>query len=96
MEQLQKEVLELLQKLIATKSFSTQEDKTAEILNDFFIQKGIPTTRLLHNVWVKNKYFDDSKPTILLNSHHDTVQPNKQYTRNPFSPDIEDGILYGL
>jgi acetylornithine deacetylase len=96
MEQLQKEVLELLQKLIATPSFSKEEDKTAEILNDFFIQKGIPTTRLLHNVWVKNKYFDDSKPTILLNSHHDTVKPNKQYTRDPFSPDIEDGILYGL
>ncbi len=96
MEQLQKEVLELLQKLIATPSFSKEEDKTAEILNDFFVQKGIPTTRLLNNVWVKNKYFEDSKPTILLNSHHDTVKPNKQYTRDPFSPDIEDGILYGL
>ncbi|MCL9804105.1 M20 family metallo-hydrolase [Flavobacterium amniphilum] len=96
MKQLQKEALELLQKLIKTESFSKQEDKTAEILNDFFVQKGIPTTRLLHNVWVKNQYFDDSKPTILLNSHHDTVKPNKQYTRDPFSPDIEDGILYGL
>lgn len=96
MEQLQKEVLELLQKLIATPSFSKEEDKTAEILNNFFIQKGIPTARLLHNVWVKSKHFNDSKPTILLNSHHDTVKPNKQYTRDPFSPDIEDGILYGL
>lgn len=96
MEHLQKEVLELLQKLIATESFSKQEEGTAAILNDFFVKKGIPTHRLKHNVWVKNKYFDDSKPTILLNSHHDTVQPNKQYTRNPFSPDIEEGILYGL
>lgn len=96
MKQLQKEVLELLQKLIATPSFSKEEENTAEILNNFFIQKGIPTERLLHNIWVKNKYFDNSKPTILLNSHHDTVKPNKQYTRDPFSPDIEDGILYGL
>lgn len=96
MEQLQKEVLELLQKLIATPSFSKEEDKTAEILNDFFLQKGIPTKRLQHNIWVKNKYFDDSKPTILLNSHHDTVKPNKEYSRGPFSPDIDGGILYGL
>ncbi|RZK04770.1 MAG: M20/M25/M40 family metallo-hydrolase, partial [Flavobacterium sp.] len=47
-------------------------------------------------VWVKNKYFDVSKPTILLNSHHDTVKPNKQYTRDPFAPTIENGVLYGL
>lgn len=96
MEKLQNEALELLQKLIATQSFSKEEHLTAEILNSFFIQKGISTTRLLNNVWVKNKYFDESKPTILLNSHHDTVKPNKQYTRNPLSPDIENGILYGL
>ncbi|MGX7667863.1 M20 family metallo-hydrolase [Flavobacterium pedocola] len=96
MEQLQKEALALLQELIATESFSKEEAQTAEILNAFFEQKGIPASRLQHNVWVKNKYFDAEKPTILLNSHHDTVKPNTQYTRNPFSPDIEDGILYGL
>ena len=45
---------------------------------------------------VTNKYFDASKPTILLNSHHDTVKPNKQYSRDPFQPTIENGKLYGL
>ena len=49
-----------------------------------------------HNVWAKNKFFNPSKKTILLNSHHDTVKPNKGYTRNPLSPDVEDGKLYGL
>ncbi|QYS87343.1 M20 family metallo-hydrolase [Flavobacterium oreochromis] len=96
MEHLQKEALELLQKLIKKQSFSKEENDTADILDEFFIHKGISTHRLLHNVWVKNKYFNHLKPTILLNSHHDTVKPNKHYTKNPFSPDIKNGILYGL
>ncbi len=49
-----------------------------------------------NNIWVKNKYFDESKPTILLNSHHDTVPVNKAYTRNPLDGAIEDGKLFGL
>ncbi|MBT8384767.1 MAG: M20 family metallo-hydrolase, partial [Bacteroidia bacterium] len=49
-----------------------------------------------HNIWAKNKFFDKSKPTILLNSHHDTVKPNKGYTRDPFNAEIIDGKLYGL
>ena len=47
-------------------------------------------------MWATNKHFDIQKPTLLLNSHHDTVHPNQGYTRNPYSPDIEDGKLYGL
>ncbi|MFX5933764.1 M20/M25/M40 family metallo-hydrolase, partial [Acinetobacter baumannii] len=43
-----------------------------------------------------NKYFDASKPTILLNSHHDTVKPNKEYTRDPFEAAIVDDKLFGL
>ena len=96
MEQLKNEVIALLQQLISISSFSKEEDKTADLIQQFFTQKEIKTNRLLNNVWVKNKFFDESKPTILLNSHHDTVYPNKQYTRDPFSPDIEDGILFGL
>lgn len=49
-----------------------------------------------NNVWVKNKYFDASKPTLLLNSHHDTVKPNPGYTRDPFAATLEDGKLFGL
>jgi len=51
---------------------------------------------LLNNVWCRNKFFDERKPTILLNSHHDTVKPTKKYSRDPFRADIEDGKLYGL
>jgi acetylornithine deacetylase len=47
-------------------------------------------------VWAVNKHFDESKPTLLLNSHHDTVKPNSLYTKDPFTPILEDGKLYGL
>src|SRR3546814_10763 len=60
------------------------------------LQRVVRTFRKMNNVWAYNKFFDATKPTILLNSHHDTVKPNTGYTRNPFSPDITDGKLYGL
>ena len=97
--------VELLKKLIATPSFSKEEDKTAYIIEQFFKDKNIPSNRLLNNVWCVNKYFDENKPTILLNSHHDTVKPNPQYSKDPFLPIIEDtrpddlvvqGKLFGL
>ncbi len=86
----------LLQQLIATPSFSKEEDATATILADFLTGKSIPVKRYLNNVWVINQYFDPAKPTLLLNSHHDTVKPNKAYTKDPFAPEITDGKLYGL
>jgi acetylornithine deacetylase/succinyl-diaminopimelate desuccinylase-like protein len=88
--------IDLLQQLIATPSFSKEEDKTAGLLMSFFQHHGMEAQRIGNNVWVKNKYFDETKPTLLLNSHHDTVKPNPGYARDPFSADIEDGKLYGL
>lgn len=88
--------IELLKLLIATPSFSREEDKTTELLISFFQQQGITTHRKGNNVWAVNQHFDTSKPSILLNSHHDTVKPNPGYTRDPFAPTIEDGKLYGL
>ena len=93
---LYQQAVELLQKLIATQSFSKEEDGTADIIEQFLKEKGITPNRKINNVWARNKYFDATKPTILLNSHHDTVKPNSGYTRNPFDAKIEDGKLYGL
>ena len=86
----------LLQKLIATPSFSKEEDVTALILFDYLQENGATPNRHLNNVWSANKNFDPSKPTILLNSHHDTVKPNAGYTLDPYNPIIKDGKLYGL
>lgn len=95
-EQLAEESISLLKKLIAVPSFSREEQETAQIIELFLKQQGIRIYTKQHNVWAYNKHYDASKPTILLNSHHDTVKPNSGYTRDPFSPDVEDGKLYGL
>lgn len=86
----------LLQSLIETPSFSKEEDKTADILANFLQDKGISFHRKLNNVWAYNQHFDENNPSILLNSHHDTVKPNAGYTRDPFKAEIEDGKLFGL
>lgn len=93
---IKKEVLFLLKTLISLPSFSREEAQTAEAIVNFFSRKSIPVNRLGHNVWVKSRHWHDEKPTILLNSHHDTVRPVAGWTRNPFQPDIEKERLYGL
>jgi acetylornithine deacetylase len=95
-ETLYQAAVALLKKLIATPSFSKEEDKTASIIENFFSTYDIPTKRYLNNVWAVNLHFDEKKPTILLNSHHDTVKPNKGYTVDPFFPNEKEGKLYGL
>lgn len=90
------EAVNLLKQLVAIPSFSKEEDKTATLIENFLQQNGVPCNRLKNNVWATNKYFDDSKPCLLLNSHHDTVQPNKAYTLDPFSPIEKDGKIFGL
>jgi len=90
------EAVQLLTQLIAIPSFSREETRTADLLVGFFTKHGIKAERHLNNVWVQSLNFDPGKPTLLLNSHHDTVKPNPGYTRDPFAPTIEDGKLYGL
>lgn len=89
--------IELLRRMIATPSVSREEERTADLLAEFLTSRGVdPVHRSHNNVWARNRWFDPAKPTILLNSHHDTVKPNSAYTRDPFAPDIEAGTLYGL
>lgn len=95
-ESLKKSSIELLKELIQTPSFSSEENATAQLLEQWFKTCNMSYQRQCNNVWAKNKFFDDTKPTLLLNSHHDTVKPNKAYTKNPFDAHIEDGKLFGL
>lgn len=95
-QKLTNSAIELLQKLITTQSFSKEEEGTALLIEQWFASYEIPFERFGNNIIAYNKYFDKSKRTILLNSHHDTVKPNNAYTKDPFYPHIEDGKLYGL
>jgi len=95
-KELQQDAIDLLKQLITTPSFSKEEDQTAAIIENFLRNRGCKTRRHINNIWTPNKYFDEGKPTILLNSHHDTVKPNKGYTLDPFTPIERDGKLFGL
>lgn len=86
----------LLKQLITNQSFSREEDKTADLIEEFFRERAIPYRRKKNNVWSRNKYFNPELPTLLLNSHHDTVKPNPKWTLNPFEPVVQDGKLFGL
>ncbi len=90
------ESVELLKQLIATPSFSKEENDTAEIICAFFDKHHIPHARVGNNIYAKNKHYDAAKKSILLNSHHDTVKPNKGYTLDPFNPIEKEGKLFGL
>ena len=96
LENIQKESLDLLRQLIRIQSFSKEEDRTANLIAQFLEERGVKTYRKMNNVWAYNQHFDAAKPTLLLNSHHDTVKPNSGYTRDPYDAAIEGDKLFGL
>ena len=95
-EQLYENAVALLRQTIQTPSFSKEEAGTAGLLAEFLQERGVEVHRKKNNVWAFNRHYDPAKPTILLNSHHDTVKPNGAYTRDPFAATVEGDRLYGL
>ena len=95
-KELTQEAIQLLKDLISIQSFSSEENETAARLEQWFTDHEIPFFRANNNVYAFNRFYDEKKPNLLLNSHHDTVKPNSAYTKNPYDPHIEDGKLYGL
>ena len=91
-----KECVELLCRLVSTPSVSGSEDGTADILYAFLAARGAEVNRLHNNVWAKATGFDSAKPTLLLNSHHDTVKPAGGYTFDPYAGRVEGDKILGL
>lgn len=91
-----RDALVLLKGLISLPSYSGEEDKTADLIEGFFKERSVPCQRIANNVIARNRKFDPGRPSLLLNSHHDTVRPNAGWTRIPFTPVEEGGRLYGL
>ena len=96
LDKLQDDAINLLKDLISIQSFSFEEDKTATKINNWLKERGVKSDRKVNNIIAYNKYYDQTKPNILLNSHHDTVEPNSAYTLDPYKPQIVNGKLYGL
>ena len=90
------DAISLLQKMISIPSLSKEEAATADLLEQVIQSQRVEVQRKGNNVWCRNRHFDLKKPTILLNSHHDTVKANQGYTRDPFDATIEGGKLFGL
>jgi len=90
------EYINLLKLLITVPSLSRDEQEAARVIRQFFTDSKVKYNSKINNTWVKNQFWKEGLPVVLLNSHIDTVKPASGYTRNPFSPDIEDGVLYGL
>lgn len=90
------ESIALLKSLIRIPSFSKEESATADLLEQFFKEKGLNPIRKGNNVYAFSSNYSDTKPTLWLNSHHDTVKPNTSYTRDPFQAEVLDNKLYGL
>jgi acetylornithine deacetylase len=88
--------IELLKTLISTPSFSKEEENAAKVMRDFLRSENIPFKTKQNNTWAFCKHFSNEKPTILLDSHIDTVRPALGYTKDPFSPIEEGDKLFGL
>jgi acetylornithine deacetylase len=96
MDNLYRESVKLLKELISIQSYSRQEEQSADAISVFFSKRRIKHERKVNNVWAYNKYFNPLLPTILLNSHHDTVRPEFGWSLNPFTPHVEEGKIFGL
>lgn len=90
------EAVQLLKDLISTPSFSKEENDTADLIESFLTRKNVTVNRSGNNIWAFTSEYNPVLPTVWLNSHHDTVKPNHGYTKDPFTPIVEDGKLFGL
>lgn len=90
------EAVTLLAHLIATPSVSRDERRAADIIQEALTRYGFTPQREANNVWTIGHHYNEARPTLLLNAHLDTVKPVSTYTRNPYEPSLEEGILYGL
>jgi len=95
MNQYTREAVDLLQRLISTPSVSRDEAAAADILAAYIADCGLPCQRIGNNLMVHDA-LDNSKPTVLLCAHIDTVKPVSTWTRDPFTPTIEGDRIYGL
>lgn len=90
------EAVDLLKTIISIPSFSGEEDRVADLMEATWIKYGYSPQRKGNNVWVKSRHFGGHKPLLLFDAHIDTVKPGHGWKRDPWTPVIEDGRLFGL
>ena len=95
MNQYIQDAIELLKHLISMPSISRDEQAASDVLTDFIGRWGLPYRRIGNNILIQEELLPE-KPTLLLNAHIDTVKPVATWTRDPFTPAVEDDRLFGL
>ena len=96
MREITKKAVDLLSRLIETQSYSGEEQETADILSNYLRQHGYEINQKGNNVWARSNHYDPTKPTLLLNSHHDTVHATSKWINDPFKANLLEGKLIGL
>lgn len=91
------EAYDLLCRMIGIPSVSCDEEKVADMIEDYLSGKNAGRVyRFVNNIAVIPENYDPEKPTLMLNSHIDTVKPAPSYTFDPFTPLRRDGKIMGL
>jgi len=85
----------LLKQILSIPSLSREETQVCSFLQEWFREKGFQVFRKHNNIWVKS-FREENLPTILMNSHMDTVKPSSDWTLDPFLPEIQGSKIYGL
>lgn len=88
--------IELLQQLVSIPSFSREENQTADLIEQFLLAEGLSPQRVGNNIWCTHAHYNKQLPTVLLNSHHDTVQPVSGWESDPFDGRINNGRITAL
>ena len=96
MEEIKNQAIDLLKKLISIPSFSREEKEKADYLEFYLVQQGCCVNRVQNNIWCLTQSYDPTRPTLLLNSHIDTVKPSDSWSVNPFKAQENDTRIIGL
>lgn len=94
--ELSNDAIALLSQMISIPSFSREEKNAADYLERYIEEQGYIASRKDNNIWILSPGFDPSRPTLLLNSHIDTVKPVEGWASDPFHPELAGGKLTGL
>ena len=91
------DAIDTLKGMISRPAFSGEEAEAAGYLQSVWQADGQAVQRKGNNLWIFAPGFRPDKPSLLLNSHIDTVKPAAGWTRDPFRPEeTADDKLYGL
>ncbi len=90
------DAIQLLKQMISIPSYSRKEKEVADMFEQFLLSKDLLPQRKGNNLWVRSSDFSAEKPTILFNSHLDTVKELDSWSYDPFSPSEKEDRIYGL